>query len=90
MDIQLAAEIGYQFLKMLLTFHHCYEAKLIAKNYFFFSIANSLTFLNENRRKNTILISITGSCIHLIFLRKKDSEISLSEGTASGKQCELT
>ena len=35
MMIKLAMEIGYQFLKMFLMFHHCYQTKLFAKNSFF-------------------------------------------------------
>ena len=52
-------EISYQFLKMFVTLHHCYQAKIFAEN----------PFKSELKtRKHPYLVSINGSSVHLIFL----------------------
>ena len=76
MIIKLAVKICHQFLKTFLMFCHCYQAKILVENYFFwFQLKIPWYFCLKNKQKNP------RSCIHL------NKILSLSEGTVSGKQC---
>ena len=66
MIITLGMEVTYQFLKMVKTLHHGYQAKTKFAQNHFLSTENHLVFLNKKHKEKTAMF--TGSWVHLFIL----------------------